>query len=52
VVYHPTDRIQYFSGARPFIGHVDRFERPQERAINCDKAVQLYGGVLIKEFRN
>ncbi|CAA0395420.1 unnamed protein product [Arabidopsis thaliana] len=52
VVYHPTDRIQYFSGARPFIGHVDRFERQKERAISCDEAVQLYGGVLIKEFRN
>ncbi|KAG7547384.1 hypothetical protein ISN44_As12g026310 [Arabidopsis suecica] len=51
--YHHTDRIQYFSNARPFIGHVvDRFERPKERAISCDEAVQRYGGVLIKEFRN
>ncbi|XP_010449864.1 PREDICTED: uncharacterized protein LOC104732034 [Camelina sativa] len=52
IVYHPTDRIQYFSGARPFVGHVDRFERPKKRAISCDEAVQRYGGVLIKEFRN
>lgn len=52
IVYQPTDRIQYFSGARPFIGQVNRFERPKERAISCDEAVQRYGGVLIKEFRN
>ena len=53
VVSHPTERIQYFGGAtaRPFIGHTNRFERPKGRAINCDEAVQLYGGVLIKEFR-
>ncbi|CDY09723.1 BnaC07g33380D [Brassica napus] len=52
VVPHPTERIQYFGGAtaRPFIGHTNRFERPKGRAINCDEAVQLYGGVLIKEF--
>ncbi|XP_023635572.1 uncharacterized protein LOC17879430 [Capsella rubella] len=52
IVYHPTDSIQYFSGARPFTGHVDRFERPKEQAISCDEAAQRYGGVLIKEFRN
>ncbi|CAF2129965.1 hypothetical protein HID58_012183 [Brassica napus] len=53
VVPHPTERIQYFGGAtaRPFIGYANRFERPKGRAISCDEAVQLYGGVLIKEFR-
>ncbi|KAJ0233040.1 Uncharacterized protein HA466_0287020 [Hirschfeldia incana] len=51
VVPRPTERIQYFGGSRPFIGHANRFERPKGRAISCDEAVQLYGGVLIKEFR-
>ncbi|KAL1194009.1 hypothetical protein V5N11_008768 [Cardamine amara subsp. amara] len=48
VVSHSMDRIQYFGGARPFIGHADKFERPSERAISCDEAFQRYGGVLIK----
>ncbi|ESQ55857.1 hypothetical protein EUTSA_v10026998mg [Eutrema salsugineum] len=52
VVSHPVEHIQYFGGARPFIGHANRFERPKGRAISCDEAVRLYGGVLIKEFRN
>ncbi|CAN7081008.1 unnamed protein product [Brassica oleracea var. botrytis] len=60
VVPHPTERIQYFGpikpshgagGGRPLIGHANRFERPKGRAINCDEAFQLCGGVLIKEFR-
>lgn len=51
VVSHPTEHVQYFGGARPFVGNPNRFERPKGRIINCDEAVQLYGGVLIKEFR-
>ncbi|VVB08959.1 unnamed protein product [Arabis nemorensis] len=35
-----------------FIDHANRIEKPKERAITCDEAVKLYGGVLIKEFRN
>ncbi|XP_010524550.1 PREDICTED: uncharacterized protein LOC104802586 [Tarenaya hassleriana] len=30
----------------------DRFNKPIERAINCDDAFRRFGGVLIKEFRN
>uniref|UniRef100_A0A1J3HNH8 Uncharacterized protein n=1 Tax=Noccaea caerulescens TaxID=107243 RepID=A0A1J3HNH8_NOCCA len=52
VVSHPTEHIQYYGGARPFTGHANQFVRPNGRAISCDEAVQLYGGVLIKEFRN
>lgn len=52
VGYHPTDHIHYFSGARPFLDHGDRFERSKEGAISCDEAFLRYGGVLIKEFRN
>ncbi|XP_010440225.1 PREDICTED: uncharacterized protein LOC104723543 [Camelina sativa] len=51
VVSHPTAHIQYFGGARPFVGNPNRFERPKGRVINCDEAAQLYGGVLIKQFR-
>ncbi|XP_024004779.1 uncharacterized protein LOC18028554 [Eutrema salsugineum] len=51
VVYHPTDQIQYFSCARPFIDQADWFKTPKERAITCDEAFLRYGGVLIKEFR-
>ncbi|CAH2078928.1 unnamed protein product [Thlaspi arvense] len=52
VVSHATEHIQHFGGASPLIGHANRFERPRGRAISCDEAVKLYGGVLIKEFRN
>ncbi|VVB00954.1 unnamed protein product [Arabis nemorensis] len=52
VVSHPTEHIHFFGGARPFIGNPNRIERPKGRAITCDEAVKLYGGVLIKEFRN
>ncbi|KAJ0236667.1 Uncharacterized protein HA466_0253730 [Hirschfeldia incana] len=38
-------------GVRPHMGHANRFEAPKGRAISCDEAVQLYGGVLIKEYR-
>ncbi|CAH8387821.1 unnamed protein product [Eruca vesicaria subsp. sativa] len=48
---HPTEHSQYFGGARTFMGHANWFARPKGRAISCDEAVQLYGGVLIKEFR-
>ncbi|KFK24194.1 hypothetical protein AALP_AAs41122U000100 [Arabis alpina] len=51
VVSHPTEHVQFVGGARPFIGQPKRVERPRGRAINCDEAVKLYGGVLIKEFR-
>ncbi|CAN8274985.1 unnamed protein product [Cochlearia groenlandica] len=51
VVSHPAEHIHYFSGASTNIGHGNRFERPKKRAISCDEAVRLYGGVLIKEFR-
>ncbi|CAH8316612.1 unnamed protein product [Eruca vesicaria subsp. sativa] len=40
VVSLPTEHIRYFGGVRP-----------KGRAISCDEAVQLYGGVLIKEYR-
>ncbi|KAF8047305.1 hypothetical protein N665_3102s0003 [Sinapis alba] len=45
------EHIQYFGGDRPHMGHANRFETPKGRAISCDEAVQLYGGVLIKEYR-
>ncbi|KAG7547387.1 hypothetical protein ISN44_As12g026340 [Arabidopsis suecica] len=51
VASHATEHIQYYGGARPLVGNPNRFERPKGRVINCDEAVQLYGGVLIKEFR-
>ncbi|CDY09725.1 BnaC07g33360D [Brassica napus] len=55
VVPHPTERpikpSHGAGGGRPLIGHANRFERPKGRAINCDEAFQLCGGVLIKEFR-
>ncbi|XP_006284675.2 uncharacterized protein LOC17879645 [Capsella rubella] len=51
VVSHPTAHIQYFGVGRPFVGNPNRVERPKGRVINCDEAAQLYGGVLIKEFR-
>lgn len=50
VVSLPTEHIQYFGGVRPHIGHANRFETPKGRAISCDEAVQLYGGVLLKEY--
>ncbi|KAF2557136.1 hypothetical protein F2Q68_00016923 [Brassica cretica] len=50
VVSLPTEHIQYFGDVRPHMGHAKRFETPKGRAISCDKAVQLYGGVLIKEY--
>ncbi|CAA7057498.1 unnamed protein product [Microthlaspi erraticum] len=52
VVSRPTEHVQYFGGSSPLTGHANRFERPKERAISCDEAARLYGGVLIKEFRN
>ncbi|KAF3498919.1 hypothetical protein DY000_02053960 [Brassica cretica] len=52
VVSHPKEHIQYFGGASPLMGHGNRLEGPKGRAINCDEAVQLYGGVLIKEYRH
>ncbi|KAF8099618.1 hypothetical protein N665_0241s0051 [Sinapis alba] len=51
VVSLPTEHIQYFGGDRPYMGHANRFETPKGRAISCDEAVQIYGGVLIKEYR-
>ncbi|ESQ55856.1 hypothetical protein EUTSA_v10026734mg [Eutrema salsugineum] len=35
----------------PYVPRDDRFERVKGRAISCDEAARLYGGVLIKEFR-
>ncbi|KAF8080529.1 hypothetical protein N665_0936s0008 [Sinapis alba] len=45
------EHIQYFGGASPLMSHGNRLEGPQGRAISCDEAAQLYGGVLIKEYR-
>ncbi|XP_013746664.2 uncharacterized protein LOC106449451 [Brassica napus] len=50
-VYGPIKPSHGAGGGRPLIGHANRFERPKGRAINCDEAFQLCGGVLIKEFR-
>ncbi|KAH0902734.1 hypothetical protein HID58_042237, partial [Brassica napus] len=51
VVSPPTEHIQYFGGVHPHMGHANRFETAKGRPISCDEAVQLYGGVLIREYR-
>ncbi|XP_010449866.1 PREDICTED: uncharacterized protein LOC104732036 [Camelina sativa] len=51
VVSYP-EHIKSFGGTRPFVGNPNRSERQKGRAITCDEAVRLYGGVLVKEFRN